>query len=754
MFDNTNRKKGTGFTNIGRVLEANKGSIIGQAVSQGLGQKVQGVQGGFGQAQQGFKDKLDEQQSKLDETKLAQGQALGRFEASSGNSKAALSSGNKQETGPRGIPGGNRAGRDQYDLSNYTLKDLENIKNQGLIYQNQLSDLGDTNYQKLVEEHRSRFYPSNYSTPRPYYSTTPDKGLIGEWDRNMDLYMTNYEDMAKLTGSSPAVIERAKQMGLSLIDPLQKLNLQREASQFLDRYNIDAVTNRINELTAPRTADAAALFDGQDNFNNILSLVNRGYSGPQKMELDSDLLFKAREAQQLGNLTSDTFGRQELLKRFVGDKNYTAGQRALDEVLMGQEGNKGLRSRLGEISNLNQQLSLAEELSKAQTKALASQFDTSKQQFQGSLGNIETGLKTGLDTRLETFQLDLERKRADADKIKQILTSQDPLISSKYKNDQERLDAAVSFLEQSKILNPQDEFKLKDLIERSKMLSPFWDKNAKFQRGGIKTNDLLKAIDDSLRSSFVNPTTVQTGNLASNVELTQLAALNQLMGRTSDLGIQPGQLMTRGTLNLDKTLLDTVRQREIDLLNRNYRYFDTPALENLSHYWDRRLRGSEIREQIARSQYCFSPETEILMASGKYKKIKDIQPKEEVALGGTVEMIGQSKSDDLYQYENVKVTGDHAVFENGKWIRAKDSEKSSPIGKEGLIYTIHTENHLVVTKGIVWTDSMETEENSKDAQYSLDVLNENKPRNKKLERFIQEYFDKDSKAFKEIKTPF
>jgi hypothetical protein len=220
----------------------------------------------------------------------------------------------------------------------------------------------------------------------------------------------------------------------------------------------------------------------------------------------------------------------------------------------------------------------------------------------------------------------------------------------------------------------------------------------------------------------------------------------------TDVGIQgPTELYTPGRQYLDLDQIQRiVRQQE-------QQQFVAPSTVYLGNQGQAVFADNKFMplwEQQLRSLYCFSPETEILMESGKYKKIKDIQPHEATALGGKVEMIGKSKSDDLYNYDGVKVTGDHAVFENGKWIRVKDSEKSSPIGKEGEIYTIHTENHLVVTKNKVWTDSMETEENSKDAQYSLDVLNSNKPRNKKLERFLTEYFEKDSNEFKKIKTPF
>lgn len=107
--------------------------------------------------------------------------------------------------------------------------------------------------------------------------------------------------------------------------------------------------------------------------------------------------------------------------------------------------------------------------------------------------------------------------------------------------------------------------------------------------------------------------------------------------------------------------------------------------------------------------FCFTAETPILMADGKYKKIKDIKLGDKVMLGGEVTAIGTSKNTDLWKYDNVTVTGGHAVFEDGKWIRVCQSKKGIKFenAKETLVFPMSTENHLIVTQNNIWADMEE-----------------------------------------------
>jgi hypothetical protein len=145
--------------------------------------------------------------------------------------------------------------------------------------------------------------------------------------------------------------------------------------------------------------------------------------------------------------------------------------------------------------------------------------------------------------------------------------------------------------------------------------------------------------------------------------------------------------------------------------------------------------------------FCFAPNTPILMADGKYKKIKDIKVGEEVMLGGKVTAITSISSDDLYTYNGVEVSGGHAVYEDGKWTRVKDSKYSVKIDltEEATVYPMNTEKHLIVTKNQIWADLEEiTASQDKSDEEIIVELNKQKQANMMLDVFLKQYFGKNS----------
>ena len=141
--------------------------------------------------------------------------------------------------------------------------------------------------------------------------------------------------------------------------------------------------------------------------------------------------------------------------------------------------------------------------------------------------------------------------------------------------------------------------------------------------------------------------------------------------------------------------------------------------------------------------FCFDGDTEILMENGKYKKIKNIKIGDTVDLGGTLIGIGEGYSQDLYNYNGVEVSGGHAVFENGVWKRVKTSDDAENlhIKKEVVVFPMATEHHLIVTKGQIWADLTETDDNyNKTEDERLRELNSRKRRNKLLQVYVKTKF--------------
>ena len=143
--------------------------------------------------------------------------------------------------------------------------------------------------------------------------------------------------------------------------------------------------------------------------------------------------------------------------------------------------------------------------------------------------------------------------------------------------------------------------------------------------------------------------------------------------------------------------------------------------------------------------FCFDGETKILMADKSYKMIKDISVDDEVYLGGKVVAIGTAKVKGLYDYNGIKVSSDHAVFERGVWKRVKNTVDGNKLHDDEVeVYPISTEHHLVITEGgQIFADMDEVDDtyNKTDDQI-IKELNKNVKRNKVLNAFHKTFLGK------------
>lgn len=129
---------------------------------------------------------------------------------------------------------------------------------------------------------------------------------------------------------------------------------------------------------------------------------------------------------------------------------------------------------------------------------------------------------------------------------------------------------------------------------------------------------------------------------------------------------------------------------------------------------------------------CFIAGTLIRMANGTFKAVEQLEDGDQTLLGGAVIGAGWAYSTELYYYLGERVSGGHAVFEGGKWMRVKDSVRAiRMVTPEPVkVYPVATENNLLLLRDFVSADFAEIMEstNLSDAQ-RLQVLNDNAMRN-------------------------
>lgn len=122
--------------------------------------------------------------------------------------------------------------------------------------------------------------------------------------------------------------------------------------------------------------------------------------------------------------------------------------------------------------------------------------------------------------------------------------------------------------------------------------------------------------------------------------------------------------------------------------------------------------GGFIGGAIGGSVFCFAAGTLILMSDGSTKRVENLELGDIAYIGGEVLGVGKAFTDELMMYKDVIVSPSHAVFEDGVWMRVKESKHAKPleIASRDIIYPIVTATHVVLTPTFVASDMVEIED--------------------------------------------
>lgn len=110
---------------------------------------------------------------------------------------------------------------------------------------------------------------------------------------------------------------------------------------------------------------------------------------------------------------------------------------------------------------------------------------------------------------------------------------------------------------------------------------------------------------------------------------------------------------------------------------------------------------------------CFHPNTLVAMANGCFKPIKSVEVGDETSCG-LVYAKSQALADDAawMNFNNILLTSNHAVLDNGMWVRAIDSSAIPATSVSRFTYSIATESHCIECglEKIMVSDMHETDE--------------------------------------------
>lgn len=143
--------------------------------------------------------------------------------------------------------------------------------------------------------------------------------------------------------------------------------------------------------------------------------------------------------------------------------------------------------------------------------------------------------------------------------------------------------------------------------------------------------------------------------------------------------------------------------------------------------------------------FCYVAGTRIAMRDGGWKRVEDLRIGDDVELGGKVLARGEAVSPEIYRYRDQMVSGTHAVFEDGRFVRVKDSPKarlssSPPV----IVYPVVTEKHLLLLEDHIAADFSETDEEDVSPSQRLETMNADHARNEWLALIARDRgFDQD-----------
>jgi len=626
-----------------------------------------------------------------------------------------------------------------------------------------------------------------------------------------------------------------------------KSNLQQEVQknkQIADNYNsqigqqqhqANQVISQVNQPDP--NADLSQIANAnQELFQNVRS---SNYTGPQELGNIQKLQQQAGDVEQLGKQIAGS-NREGLLQRYVGGDRYTGGQRRLDNLLLGQTGQKELNQARRDTMGIDDSISQANSeaanrfMSNLKYKqdvagSINQQLGQSQEKINSDIQNVLNNLQSDnqfLQTKDKAVRDYLsQRQKTGAGEV-QTQTMIDPVdqamvaleragVSAGQYKDQ-LMKALNAGLDPRELVNAslktnlgqnitkegamtgQQASQLNALSRLSGDNSTTYNKNIEATKGGFNfdINNIQKNIaeqeaynqanaEEKARMLADRDARTRKERMAAENTRKALYLLNPALGASADMlsgdfqksdaykalqkygGMDKVFELTGNTSNalnramsgeqsLDSALSDTTSNLLKDIANRPGQYINlSPGMTAEDAYNQIKSIGSNPGDAYNRGDIkkgiesvgntvsdavsnvtCHLAGTMIRLIDNKFKSIENIKLGDMLYLGGKVTALGSSVANEFYDYKNEKVTGEHAVFEDGKFIRVKNSKDSklNIVNNEIIVYIIVTEKHLMVTNNIIWADYAETPfAMSLTDDQRLTWLNDQVDRNKELE---------------------
>lgn len=417
------------------------------------------------------------------------------------------------------------------------------------------------------------------------------------------------------------------------------------------------------------------------------------FRGPTGLKDVGELRSRAQEVELLGRAGSDPSQRFGLLRKFVGGRNYTAGQQGLDALLLGQQ-----RGDLRDIRRQTAGQTQAVERGERGAQQVAQELGGRARQF---ATETEEQLRAAADPTTTAIQEQLAARQGTEDARREQLQNIVGLIQGDPRFYTKELQANKNFSARDAAISQAEAAGIISGEQAGQIFKQYGDVGGLRRDGG--TIDYPATLASRFQEDEAQGLTAQGVSTAE--QAARLNALSQLGGREQFAADEDV-----GTYKAGKSFLGNID--DID--------------QNIASQVAERKRLREQTTSSAPQAECFAKDTMIRMADDTFKAVQDLSLLDEVYLGGMVLGRGEALTEGLWNYNGVEVSDSHVVLEDGIWLRVGDSKCGKQISdKLNVVYPVYTEHNLIVTENQIWADFAEVPNSANYTEdQRIEMLNE------------------------------
>ena len=528
------QKKGTGFTNLNRIMQANQGNRLGQTVAGGVSGAATGLKSNIIQSQAGFQTEAEKNRLDTDANIAQRSGVLGRFDASTykpDESKFQVSTGLQEQYG------GQKTELEKQEAARQTSATQQQASIQSRLDADRAKM---ANVQKQYNEAQASGVNHSNSPLASSDWGGFDTGLIKKrmYNQQVKGYQASISSLQSLMNAQQAAATAAQTEAANKLAGLESQYGEMSAAEKANFMKTE--TDRLMAENAPTSQE----------ITDFTKFQTGAYTGPKELQDYQNLIGKAQQAESLGGLSRSAGGRQELLKQFVGGRDYTQGQRGLDEAILGQDKSSALSQAAKQVRGSENLVSSANKLVGSQAQDLVNKAQAFGKETQGMIGEKRGVISADIDKQVAALQGNEAQRVKNAASIQEMLTSADPKYAKLDKTT--RMGLALQSAADAGYLTPQEAEQLVGqggLVQRA-------------QAAGLDSNALL---GERLKSIMAQGIDRRAG--ATGAQEGIITAMDRLAGKVGpDLEFGSGaEQYQAGKTNFDvNSLRDYIAKTEAE----------------------------------------------------------------------------------------------------------------------------------------------------------------------------------------------